>query len=87
MTGIKLSLKQILMLSYCALVLILLLILGFKSAKLKQLATELLKKNGDLELQRLSLKREELKKKVQETDEKRKEKALAYRDYISRINK
>ena len=49
--GIKLTLKQIGLLATAGVVFILLAVVGFQSKKLKKLATKLMKKTGDMELQ------------------------------------
>ncbi len=68
-------------------ILILLLILGYKSAKLKRVAAALMKKTGDLAIEKLKIKKENLQKKVRSLDANRIKKANAYRDYIDKLNR
>ena len=85
--NIKLTLKQWAYMAAAAGVLFLLLLLGFKSAKLKKTAARLLRTSGELELQKIKIKTDNLKQKARDLDEKRKQKAAAYRDYIAKLNK
>lgn len=60
----------------------LLLLLGYKSAKLRKIAAELMEKKADLEIDRITVKVQELQRKAKETDAKRRESADAYRAYL-----
>jgi hypothetical protein len=65
---------------------VLLIITGYKSKKLRKMAVELLKKKSDLEITKLKTRVQDLKKKASELDETRRTKAVAYRQYIHKLN-
>lgn len=79
---IKLNIKATLMLIAAGLVTVLLLLLGAKSKKIKELAAKLLRSKADLDKQKLELEVKNLKAKEKKASAKRKEKVAAYRDYI-----
>ena len=81
-TTLKLSLGQIAIFGAIAVIFVLLVLLGFKSAKLKKVLTDLFIKSSELETIKLQNKVDNLKSKARETDAKRKESAKRYRDHL-----
>lgn len=79
------TLKQIGVFIALGVVLVLLLMLGLKSRKIKELATRLLRTSANLKTQKYRLEIDALKKKERGLVAKRKEKTSAYRDYVKSL--
>lgn len=82
----KLTLKQLLLFFGLIGVVTVLAMLGFKSQKLKDLATKLLRAQHDIEIQKSQIEIDRLKKKSRSLDAERREKITALRDYIDQLN-
>lgn len=84
--SIKLTLNQAGLLFAIFIIIVLLVLLGFKSAKLKKILTELLIKKSELETNKLNNQINNLKQKARGLDAKRKESAAKYRNYRKSLN-